>query len=84
LIHFSGYTECELEECVSLVLNFLGTSLIKKYESIYKKYSQRKFMKAAIFAQDWVNKAMELGMAIMGGAVQVGKHFEDSVSDDEE
>lgn len=72
LIHYSGYTEVELEECVSLMLAFIAGPLSTQFETLFKKYSARKYMKSAIFAQDWVHK--HLGSAIMSEAVIVGEH----------
>ena len=76
LIHYSGYTEVELEECVSLMLAFISGPMVTTYETLFKKYSARKYMKSAIFAQDWVNK--HLGTPIMSGAVTVGHHHDES------
>lgn len=42
-----------------------------KYEALFKKYSAKKFMKAAIFAEDWISKTQ--GTDIMDGAVTVGE-----------
>jgi hypothetical protein len=41
-----------MAETVALMLDFLGKPV--KYEAMYKKYSQRKFMKGAIFVKDWI------------------------------
>eukprot|EP00842_Homolaphlyctis_polyrhiza_P004709 jgi/Hompol1/5239/HPOL_004272-RA len=54
LIHFSGYEEREILECVDLMTDYLAKPL--KYEALYKKYSARKFMKAAIFVEDWISR----------------------------
>lgn len=70
LAHFSGYKELELKDCVTLMLEYLCADMV--YEALYKKYSAKKFMKAAIFAHDWILKNMESGTAIMGGAIRVG------------
>jgi hypothetical protein len=52
LIYYSGYSEKEMTETVSLMIEFLKKPI--KYEAIFKKYSQRKFMKGAIFVKDWI------------------------------
>jgi hypothetical protein len=41
-----------MSECVGYMLDFLSKPV--KYEAMYKKYSQRKFMKGAIFVKDWI------------------------------
>lgn len=53
-MHYSGYQESELQECVDMMIAYLSAPL--KYEALYKKYSSKKFMKAAIFAQDWIDR----------------------------
>jgi hypothetical protein len=57
LAYYSGYTEEELEDPVTLMLEFLKK--LVKYEAIYKKYSQRKFMKGAVFVKDWVESHLQ-------------------------
>lgn len=57
LTYYSGYTEEELEEPVTLMLEFLKRPV--KYEAIFKKYSQRKFMKGAVFVKDWVENHLQ-------------------------
>jgi hypothetical protein len=52
LIHYSGYTEAEMENTVFLILDYLLQPI--KYEALYKKYSARKFMKSAVFVADWL------------------------------
>ncbi|KAL2919153.1 G2/mitotic-specific cyclin [Polyrhizophydium stewartii] len=52
LKHYSGYGEEELLECANLMLDYLEKPV--RYEALYKKYSGRKFMKAAIFVEDWI------------------------------
>ncbi|KAI8896292.1 cyclin-like protein [Globomyces pollinis-pini] len=52
LIHYSGYTEQELAEPTSLLLQYLSKPT--KYTGLFKKYSQRKFMKGALFVKDWI------------------------------
>jgi hypothetical protein len=84
LVHYSGYNEFELEESTSLTLEFISGNLIEKYDSIFKKYSQRKFMKASIFAQDWVKKAQDENRVIMDGAVRVGFQYEGKVREEVE
>ncbi|KAJ3371067.1 G2/mitotic-specific cyclin [Kappamyces sp. JEL0680] len=52
LTYYSGYTAKELEKPTALILEFLVKPV--KYEAIFKKYSQRKFMKGAVFVQEWI------------------------------
>ena len=43
-----------MEACVTLMLDNLKKPT--KYESLYKKYSSRKFMKASIFVRGWIEE----------------------------
>lgn len=54
LIHYSGYTEEELQPTVDLMINYLSKPT--KHESFFKKYASKKFMKASIFAKEWIEK----------------------------
>ncbi|CAG8808360.1 1205_t:CDS:2 [Gigaspora margarita] len=57
LIHYSTFTEKELEPCIRLMLNYLSKPT--KHEQLFKKYSTKKFMKASVFVQDWVEKYLQ-------------------------
>jgi len=57
LRHYSGFTEEELQPTVDLMLNYLSKPT--KHESFFKKYASKKFMKASIFAKDWISKNYE-------------------------
>jgi hypothetical protein len=46
-----------MQETVDLILE--NVSKPSKYESLYKKYSSRKFLKAAIFVEGWVSNSSE-------------------------
>ncbi|KAH6586620.1 hypothetical protein BASA50_009359 [Batrachochytrium salamandrivorans] len=60
LVHYSSYTEDELLECSDLVVDYLSKPV--KYEALYKKYSARKFLKVAIFVEDWIAKQKDKGL----------------------
>ncbi|CAG8803569.1 20460_t:CDS:2, partial [Cetraspora pellucida] len=57
LIHYSTFTEKELEPCIRLMLNYLSKPT--RHEQLFKKYSIKKFMKASVFVQDWVEKYLQ-------------------------
>ena len=46
-----------MKECCQLMLDYLEKPV--KYEALYKKYSQRKFMKGSIFVKDWIDANIE-------------------------
>ncbi|KAJ1656213.1 G2/mitotic-specific cyclin [Dispira simplex] len=54
LDHYSGYTEVELQPCVQLMVDFIARPV--KHESFFKKYASKKFMKASLFAREWVSR----------------------------
>jgi G2/mitotic-specific cyclin 1/2 len=43
--------------CTDLILEMLKKPM--KYEALYKKYSSRKFMKAALFVKNWIEENAE-------------------------
>jgi G2/mitotic-specific cyclin 1/2 len=57
LVHYAGYTEKEMKETVDYMLENLKKPV--KYEAMFKKYAQRKFMKASVFCKEWVEKECE-------------------------
>ncbi|CAB4432861.1 unnamed protein product [Rhizophagus irregularis] len=57
LIHYSQYTEEELQQCEQLMLQYLMKPT--KHEQLYKKYAAKRFMKASIFVKDWISKNVE-------------------------
>jgi G2/mitotic-specific cyclin 1/2 len=59
LVHYSGYKPSEMEPCVALMLDYLSKPV--KYEALFKKYSSRKFMKAAIFVKGWIEERNAYG-----------------------
>ncbi|KAJ3103812.1 G2/mitotic-specific cyclin [Phlyctochytrium planicorne] len=60
LVHYSGYTEEELIPCVELMLDYLERPV--KYEALHKKYSSKKFMRASVYAKDWMDKRKSLNL----------------------
>ncbi len=50
--HYAGYTVAEMTDCVRAMLTFLSKE--RKYHAIHTKYSSSKFMKAAVYTDDWV------------------------------
>jgi G2/mitotic-specific cyclin 1/2 len=77
-VFYSGYEEKEMSETVSMMLEYLQKPV--KYEAVFKKYSQRKFMKGAIFVQSWIaenrdqlhpNKAGQVMMKSLSGNQQL-------------
>ncbi|KAJ1963930.1 G2/mitotic-specific cyclin [Dispira parvispora] len=69
LDHYSGYTEAELQPCVQLMIDFIARPV--KHESFFKKYASKKFMKASLFAREWVSRqhpALVLTYSQAGGS----------------
>jgi hypothetical protein len=60
LTYYSGYTEEELAEPAALLLDFLSKPT--KYDAIYKKYSQRKFMKGSVYVKEWIASNLKNGL----------------------
>eukprot|EP00917_Polyrhabdina_sp_WS-2016_P027233 GHVP01058160.1.p1 GENE.GHVP01058160.1~~GHVP01058160.1.p1 ORF type:complete len:357 (+),score=61.74 GHVP01058160.1:457-1527(+) len=54
LCHYSGYEEEDLMECVEL-FKIVFTKEIK-YDSVYKKYSAKKFMRVSPFVKDYYSR----------------------------
>lgn len=52
LEHYSGYSEKQLIPCANVMLNYLFQSP-SNHESLWKKYSGRKFSKFAVLARKW-------------------------------
>ena len=53
LIHYSGdYTEDQIMHYALKIVEYLKKPT--KYEAVYNKYSSKKYMKAAIFSQEYV------------------------------
>ena len=54
MVHYSGYDEEEVGQIAQLMLDYLSKPV--KYEALFKKYTSRKFMKAAIFVKGWLEQ----------------------------
>ncbi|ORX90880.1 A/B/D/E cyclin [Basidiobolus meristosporus CBS 931.73] len=54
LTHYSGYSEEQMEECCKLILDYLSKPT--KYQSLYNKYNQEKYLQVSKFVQHWVAK----------------------------
>ena len=53
LTHYSSYTEEEILPVAQLMLNYTLDRNFPSNDSFYRKYSSRKYMKAAVFVRDW-------------------------------
>lgn len=53
LTHYSSYTEEEILPVAQLMLNYTLDRNFPANDSFYRKYSSRKYMKAAVFVRDW-------------------------------
>ncbi|ELU39381.1 g2/mitotic-specific cyclin cdc13 [Rhizoctonia solani AG-1 IA] len=51
LEHYSGYTENKLVRCANVMVNFLLQPI--KHESLWRKYSKKKYLRCAIVARKW-------------------------------
>ncbi|CAE6441047.1 unnamed protein product [Rhizoctonia solani] len=51
LEHYSGYPESKLVRCANVMVNFLLQPI--KHDSLWRKYSKKKYMKCAIVARKW-------------------------------
>ncbi|KAJ3164165.1 G2/mitotic-specific cyclin [Irineochytrium annulatum] len=52
LVHYSGYTQAQVEPCVKLMMDFLEKP--QKHDALFRKYSSKKFMKVSLFVKDWI------------------------------
>ena len=56
MIHYSGgYTTVDLKPWAEILIDFLK-GRAAKYQSVFKKYSSKKLMKASIFVQEYMRK----------------------------
>ncbi|KAH7338920.1 cyclin-like protein [Rhizoctonia solani] len=51
LEHYSGYAESKLVRCANIMVNFLLQPI--KHDSLWRKYSKKKYMKCAVVARKW-------------------------------
>ncbi|TQV95929.1 hypothetical protein V2A60_001095 [Cordyceps javanica] len=54
LAHYAGYTEDELEPVVQLMVDYLARPVV--HEAFFKKYANKKFLKASIISRQWAKK----------------------------
>ncbi|KAM3502889.1 hypothetical protein MY11210_008922 [Beauveria gryllotalpidicola] len=54
LAHYAGYTEEELEPVVQLMVDYLARQVV--HEAFFKKYANKKFLKASIISRSWAKK----------------------------
>ncbi|KAJ3396548.1 G2/mitotic-specific cyclin [Lobulomyces angularis] len=54
LAHYSSYSEEELEPVAQLMLDYLSKPSAQ--ESIFNKYSTKRYLKASVFVDDWMKK----------------------------
>ncbi|KAF4510497.1 hypothetical protein G6O67_002377 [Ophiocordyceps sinensis] len=54
LEHYAGYTEEEVEPLVELMVDYLARPVV--HEAFFKKYANKKFLKASILARQWAKK----------------------------
>ncbi|TPX35356.1 hypothetical protein SmJEL517_g02200 [Synchytrium microbalum] len=57
LIHYSGYTEQQLGNCVNLMVDSL--SVPTPLDAVYRKYTSKKLMRASSFARHWMGETFE-------------------------
>ncbi|CAG8618692.1 10589_t:CDS:2 [Paraglomus occultum] len=58
LVHYSYYTEEELRPVVDLMVDFLRRP--RKSDAFERKYAAKKFLKASLFAREWVKHSVGL------------------------
>lgn len=54
LAHYAGYTEEEVEPLVQLMVDYLARPVV--HEAFFKKYANKKFLKASIISRQWAKK----------------------------
>ncbi|KAJ4151404.1 hypothetical protein LMH87_012106 [Akanthomyces muscarius] len=54
LAHYAGYTEEELDPVVHLMVDYLARPVV--HEAFFKKYANKKFLKASIISRQWAKK----------------------------
>lgn len=55
LEHYSGYAEKELLSCANVMLNYI-LQPPSAHESLWKKYSGKKYFKCATYARKWAEQ----------------------------
>ncbi|CAG8462745.1 12162_t:CDS:2, partial [Ambispora leptoticha] len=54
LVHYSTYTEEELMSTIELLIDHLKRP--RKVEAVYRKYSAKRFIRASVYVQEWINR----------------------------
>ncbi|KAF2018834.1 A/B/D/E cyclin [Aaosphaeria arxii CBS 175.79] len=54
LVHYSGYTEEEIQPVLSLMIDYLASPVV--HEAFFKKYASKKFLKASIVLRRWAKE----------------------------
>ncbi|KAL5120297.1 G2/mitotic-specific cyclin [Pleosporales sp. CAS-2024a] len=54
LVHYSGYTEAEIQPVLELMIDYLSSPVV--HEAFFKKYASKKFLKASIVFRQWAKK----------------------------
>ncbi|KAJ2886764.1 G2/mitotic-specific cyclin [Coemansia asiatica] len=54
LRHYSGYSQTELQPCISLMIHHLLHT--PKDEFVFKKFQHRRFLKASLFCREWITR----------------------------
>ncbi|POR31621.1 G2/mitotic-specific cyclin-B [Tolypocladium paradoxum] len=54
LTYYAGYSEEEIEPVVELMVDYLARPVV--HEAFFKKYANKKFLKASILARQWAKK----------------------------
>ncbi|KAJ3474542.1 hypothetical protein NLG97_g9795 [Lecanicillium saksenae] len=58
LAYYAGYTEEEVEPLVQLMVDYLARPVV--HEAFFKKYANKKFLKASIISRQWAKKNASL------------------------
>ncbi|KAJ1554862.1 G2/mitotic-specific cyclin, partial [Nowakowskiella sp. JEL0078] len=53
LVFYSGYEQYQVDQVQECILYFLVND-IGTYDSLYRKYQSKKFMKASVFVEEWL------------------------------
>ncbi|CAG8503007.1 3046_t:CDS:2 [Ambispora gerdemannii] len=54
LVHYSTYTEEQLLPNIELLIDHLKKP--RKVEAVYRKYSAKRFIRASVYVQEWINR----------------------------
>ncbi|KAJ2358106.1 G2/mitotic-specific cyclin [Coemansia sp. RSA 2618] len=54
LRHYSGYSEADLQPCMTLMLDHLMRPTDDEF--VFKKYQHKRYLKASLFCREWVSR----------------------------